>query len=48
MKIFCSETMQQRKELWEEVKCLCRESQIAYLSYRSTVAKTRKDQSELK
>ena len=37
--------MQLRKELWEGVK-LPRESHVAYLNYRSTVVKGRRDQGE--
>ena len=40
---FCFETMQRRKELWEEVKRLRSEGQIAFLNYRSIVVKGRRD-----
>ena len=40
---FCFETMQRRKELWEEVKRLRCEGQIAFLHYRSIVVKGRRD-----
>ena len=43
---FCHETIQQRKELWEEVKRLCSKGQIAYLNYRSIVVKGKRDQGE--
>ena len=40
---FCFETMQRRKELWEEVKRLGSEGQIAFLNYQSIVVKGRRD-----
>ena len=40
---FCFETMQLRKELWEEVKNLRSKVQIAFLNYRSIVVKGRRD-----
>ena len=40
---FCFETMQRRKELWEEVKRLRSEGQIAFLNYRSIVVKRRRN-----
>ena len=40
---FCFETMQRRKVLWEEVKRLRSEGQIAFLNYRSIVVKGRRD-----
>ena len=40
---FCFETMQRRNELWEEVKRLRSEGQIAFLNYRSIVVKARRD-----
>ena len=40
---FCFETMQHRKKLWEEVKRLRSEGQIAFLNYRSIVVKGRRD-----
>ena len=33
--------MDLRKELWKEVKQLCSEGKIAYLNYRTVVAKRR-------
>ena len=39
---FCHETMQHRKELWEEVKRLRSVAQIAYLNYRSIAVKEEK------
>ena len=40
---FCFETMQRRKELWEEVKRLRSKGQIAFLNYRSIAVKGRRD-----
>ena len=40
---FCFETMQRRKELWEEVKRLRSEGQITFLNYRSIIVKGRRD-----
>ena len=37
-----------KKELWEGVKWLRSESQIAYLNYRSIAVKGRRDQDEWK
>ena len=45
---FCHETRLHRKQLWEEVKRLCRESQIARLNYRSVVVKRRRGPGEWK
>ena len=39
----CFETMQRRKELWEEVERLGSEGQVAFLNYRSIVVKGRRD-----
>ena len=36
---FCFETMQRRKELWEEGKRLRSEDQIIFLNYRSIVVR---------
>ena len=41
-KHFCHETMQHRKELWEEVKPLRSVGQTAYLNYRSIAVKEEK------
>ena len=40
---FCFETMQRRKKLWEEVKRLRSECEIAFLNYWSIVVKGRRD-----
>ena len=40
---FCHETMQHSKDLWEEVKRLHSEGQLAYLDYRSIVVERRRD-----
>ena len=45
-KNFCSETKQHRKKLWEEVKRLRSEGQIAILNYRSIVVKGRRYSSD--
>ena len=42
-KDFCFEIMQRRKELWEEVKRLRSEGQIAFLNYRSIVVMGKRD-----
>ena len=39
---FSPETMEYRKQLWEEVKELRRKGNIAYLIYRSVVNKGKK------
>ena len=36
---FCPETMEYRKQLWEEVEELHRKGNIAYFNYRSVVNK---------
>ena len=36
---FSPKAMEYRKQLWEEVKELCRKSSIAYVNYRSVVNK---------
>ena len=43
---FCHETMQYRKELWEEGKRLLGLGKIVYLNYRSVVVKERRGQGE--
>ena len=43
---FCFETMKRRKELWEEMKRLRSESQIAFLNYWSIVMKRRRDKGD--
>ena len=40
---FCHEAMQHRKDLWEEVKQLRSEDQIAYLNHRSIFVKGTRD-----
>ena len=39
---FSPETMEYRKQLWEEVKELRRKGNIGYLNYRSVVIKGKK------
>ena len=43
---FCFETMKRRKELWEEMKRLRSESQVAFLNYWSIVLKRRRDKGD--
>ena len=39
MKIYFQDTVEYRKELWEEVKVLQSRGKIAYLNYRSIVSR---------
>ena len=39
MKIYFQDTVEYRKELWEEVKVLQSQGKIAYLNYRSIVSR---------
>ena len=36
---YCQDTVEYRKELWEEVKVLRSQGKIAYLNYRSIVSR---------
>ena len=36
---YCQDTVQYRKELWEEVKVLWSQGKIAYLNYRSIISR---------
>ena len=40
---FSKETLAYRKELWEKVKALSKESKVAYLNYKSIAVKERND-----